>query len=455
MPEQTKKRKPSREEYGNTVKNVLFYLLLLALAFIYSYFFGGTFPYTLLYIMLALPILSLLHLVVVILCFKMSENLNERVFIKGNCATYRIVLHNASPFYIPGITLHLQMEGQSSYRNLKSVRLSLSPFAKRQFLYSLPLHFRGRYQIGIKELVVHDLMGLFHYTFRAYEPKVILVKPRICPIEYKSVPVAKISDGELTYGLREMGNDEIVDIREYAYGDSLRKIHWKLSTKLSKTMVRETRNELDNEVLLILNLSRPDKLDTEYLQKEDCLIEELVSQIHYLLSRNIPIRLCGLSDELFCVRASNMADFENLYQMLSEIKFDQDPGFENEAAYFTEQETLRNLVYLFSIPLTDALLQESCLIRNRGFELELYYLDYINEVDGGAEDTEADREEGLQTFFARYGIGNHRLKPEDLPQISHSGNTFEAGEITGSHHREVKQGDKLFEGEAKLYETGI
>ncbi len=396
------------KESSNTKQNILRYIGVLFCCLTYAYFFGGFFPYTLLYLVLALPVMSLLHLFFVCFFFRISERLNERTFIKGEYASYHLLLQNSSIFFMPYITIRMYMEGQFICKSLKSMRISLPPFASRQFQYDMPLLFRGRYDIGVKSIKINDLLGMFSYTLHPMEKKSILVKPRIVDIMYKDVPVARISEGDLSSGYKESGNDEVMDIRQYVYGDSYRKIHWKLSTKLEKTMVKETRNELDNDVLILLNLQKPEKIDEKALLEEDCLIEEVVSQIHYLIKRNVPVKLCYFKDQSLVLRASTTQEFQAMYQFLSEIKFNQTNNEHEDLDYFTDNEHNSNLVYLFTVVLDGDLMGKTFHIKNKGFDVELFYI----RLKGAEEDEEASKE--LADILIKNNIRVWKLEPSVL-----------------------------------------
>lgn len=395
----------AKKERSNIRRNILRYLGILFACLTYAYFFGGFFPYTLLYLALALPVMSLLHLFIVCFFFKVSERLNERVFVKGESASYKLVLQNSSLFYMPYITIHMYMEGQFICKGLRSMRISLPPLATRQFKYDMPLPFRGKYDIGVKSIKIHDLLGIFSYTIHPLERKTILVKPRILDVVNKDVPVAYITEGDLASGSHENGNDEIMDIRQYVYGDSYRKIHWNLSSKLNKLLIKETRNELDNDALILLNLQKPEKFDEKTLMEEDCLIEEIVTQVNYLLKRNVPVRLCYYKDRPYVLRASSPLGFQDVYQFLAEVKFDQTHNNYDHMEYFVENEHGSNLVYLFSINMNGDLMEKAFSIKNKGFELELFYI----HLKGTEEDDEADKE--LADMLVKNNIHVWKLEP--------------------------------------------
>lgn len=373
-------------------RNIVRYLLLLFGSLVYAYFYGGLFPYTLLYMMLALPVISAIHTAIIRFFFRMSEHVGERTFVKGECATYHLILQNASFLYMPYITVHMQMEGRFILKDLKSVHLSLAPFSSREFRYRMPLYFRGRYDIGVSYIEIQDLLGFVSIRLNPFERKSILVKPRIIEQSNKDTSESRASEGELASGFHEAGNSEIKDIREYAYGDSFRKIHWKLTSKLSKIMVRDTRNELDNAVMMILNLNRSGPMDELSLIKEDCLIEETVSSLYDLLRRNVPVKLCFFKEKPYAFRAASLNEFEGLYEVLSEVKFSGEEDFESICHYFTDTEQNSRLVYIYTVHLDGKMIDAACKIKNRGFDIELYYVDVagIDDEDDQAKNDLAD-----------------------------------------------------------------
>lgn len=395
------------KEKSNKKRNIFRYLLLFFLSLTYAYFYGGFFPYTLLYLVVSFPLLSLLHLVVVYMSLRISERMNERVFVKGECASYNLVIQNSSFLYVPYITVNMFMEGEVICKDLRCLRLSMAPFSTREYNYNLPLIFRGSYDIGVKSIFINDLLGFFTFSIKPYEKKSILVRPRIILNNY-TVPAARISEGEIISGNNKSGNDEIVDIREYIHGDSFRKIHWKLSSKLGKTMVKETRNQLDNDVIIVLNLNSLGDLNEEKLSKEDCLIEEIVAKLNFLIKQNIPVKLCFYNKKPITYRATSPLDFNTIYQVLSEIKFNQKKDFSNVLEYFLDIEQNSNLFFIFSVDLNSDIITKAFQIKSKGFDLELYYLNMaINDEDNKISDDFYD-------VLLKNNIRPYKLEPVNI-----------------------------------------
>lgn len=388
-------------------RNWIRWAILILAALLYTWFYGGFLSFTLLFITLLLPVVSFAALIGNFFFFRIGENLNERIFIKGDSAQYRLLLGNEGFIPIPYLTIVMYLEGRILCNDLKSMQISLAPFAKREFVYEMPLHFRGRYSIGVRSIIFRDFLGMFALRHRPLEQKSILVKPRIRIIAHKKIPAAMVSEGNVLAGLYESGNDEMVDIRAYVPGDSLRKMHWKLTAKTGNPMVRDMRNELDNDILLLLDVGMAPEQNENTLLQEDCLIEEAVSQSQYLLAHGMPARICFWRDEPVILRAATPGDFLKAYELLSEVKFNQDSHFEDVVDNFLDAGTHRSLVYLFTVHLTHGVIEKAIAMRYRGFDTELFY---ITEPDASAAVRNISG--SLQEQMARNGVRIHRLVPE-------------------------------------------
>jgi len=393
----------------NRESNIVRYFAVFLVCLVYAYFFGGFFPFMLLYLSIALPIISLLHLIVIYTQFRVSQQINGRIFIKGTAARYTLLMENPTIFYMPYITVNMLIEGQVLCKDMKRMSLSLPPFANRSFSYELPLYYRGLYNIGVHSIEISDFLGLFSFTVYPPEMKSILVRPRIIDSPYLDIQELKSTEGSRSREHLEAGNDEIVNIRDYTYGDSSRKIHWKLSSKLRKYMVKETKNEQDKDSIFILNLNNQRIPDLNSLMMEDCLIEEIVADINYLLKMNMSLRLCFFKNGPQTVRAVSALDFQNIYNILSEVKFNQDYDFVQALDYFTEGEDHSNLLFIYTVKLDPGMIEKLIKLKNKGFDLQLFFVCY--EGVGFEESKWRD----IADLLTKNEIDAYRLVPSGKP----------------------------------------
>ena len=109
----------------------------------------------------------------------------------------------------------------------------------------------GAYSYKITRLEVYDLFGFFHLTNNINKDNEYIVRP------VPSIPeVMPDLYGFKAKNLRKakQPNTEIYDIREYQTGDPVKSIHWKMSAKKDKLMVKEPLEEYGGHSRILLKL---------------------------------------------------------------------------------------------------------------------------------------------------------------------------------------------------------
>ncbi len=133
--------------------------------------------------------------------------------------------------------------------------LCLNPQPERDMWYSLPWNERdcGYYVISFERILLYDLMGLMGITRKCSGE---IQYPRY-PSFYQFLLHAtknqkNLYDGEF-YDPNKRGHDpsEVFDLRDYQEGDAINSIHWKLSGKLERLIVRESGNPITNETVIL------------------------------------------------------------------------------------------------------------------------------------------------------------------------------------------------------------
>ena len=351
------------------------YLIMLFLSFVYIYFDGGFLPYTLFYIVLLLPVVSLAYLVIVFNTFKYTERLDKREYQKGEVLDYTLCIHNETPFYIAYFTVYMHLEGQMLIKGMRNEHLTLRPFSVQEFKFNVLILYRGRYKVGISHIEIRDFLNLFSFRYIPGETKQIRVFPRILPVEELNIPYFRMSDNEYMSRNRDTGHTEIKDIRDYMYGDSLKKIHWKLSSKFGKWLIKETTASSEKEFWILLDLSRILGDDEEVLKIEDRTVEFLVSVAKVLLNTGFNIKLCFYRNEQICLTYSGNNGFMHLYDLLSLIPFDQVAHFSEILNMFIESIPERQSVLVFSPLIDDKQLDSFHKMAANGHDVTLFYCD--------------------------------------------------------------------------------
>ena len=120
----------------------------------------------------------------------------------------------------------------------------------------------GCLKISVAEAAFEDRFGLFRFLIP--EPAAVTaevtVYPRLNPIQILS---SASSMGSADHGNGEsrpngMDLTSYNGLREYVPGDPVRQIHWKLSVKTDRLLIRETDKETSGDLLLRLENALPE-----------------------------------------------------------------------------------------------------------------------------------------------------------------------------------------------------
>lgn len=304
------------------MKNRVIYggLLIGALYLCYQYQNPVTsmFAYTL----LILPAIALLHLLVIYKSFTYTQEIDKKFITKGESIHFTCTVSNESKFFYPD--LEINFYGHDSIFNayFKRKKVSVPPCCKKDYPFPLVCPYRGYYAVGIKKVYITDFLGLVRVPYNVFNPLYITVYPRIIPLKHFHIERNVMEKSEQMLS-KQIGESAIMsDIRQYAYGDSMRKIHWKLTAKRQELMVKnyDAMSSTGNVILLDLNKGIYDIMTNTII--EDKAIECTVAILYYCLQQEFATQLSYYNQSFIQHSAENMRDFEGLYQILFKIKFD-------------------------------------------------------------------------------------------------------------------------------------
>jgi len=129
--------------------------------------------------------------------------------------------------------------------------------------FSVSSHNCGMLSTSITRLGVVDIFGLYAWKINHTTHGNILVMPELFDMQPEIDPNKKPANDSEEYSMQRPGNDpsETFAIREYVPGDLLKSIHWKLSHKTDRLLVRELGLPINNKILLLIETAVPTEPD--------------------------------------------------------------------------------------------------------------------------------------------------------------------------------------------------
>lgn len=242
----------------------LSYTILFAITLFCAIFYGHTFFVLLTALELCLPAFSY---VLSKYCFdRLEPTLDFKPLVTDKGETAYLTLKIKNPVQIPFASAVTTLSFHSAfYGGMQEENhiLSLRSRFDNPLTFPIILTKSGLYEASLSQLQGYDYLHLFHFKKDLDLHAQIRVFPNTQPIEERHEALYSEGFDEFEESTKS-GNvsSNVTDIREYQPGDRLQKIHWKLSTKIDKLMVKENESTSTNEFFLLMELFQP--------KEEDC-----------------------------------------------------------------------------------------------------------------------------------------------------------------------------------------
>lgn len=386
----------------------LIYLGLFIAALVFTYFYGGKIPYMLLYTILMLPVVSLVYTVVIYLRFKFGQDLDKKFVTKGDKVNFIFSINNEDFFIYPYIKVSFY-GAKTIFENQFQVKnFSLKPFSGKNYAFELQCNYRGNYEIGINSIELEDFFGLFRFTYNVFEPKYVTVYPRIVYLEKFFLKTDYMSESHSILNSRDEDMSTISDVRKYAYGDSMKRIHWKLSAKAQNILVKKFESTSETNTLMLLDLQRNNYSSGENIVIEDKLIETIVAVLYYCLFKWIPVNLVYFSDKLNNIQAKNHLMFNEIFELLAKVKFNESVPVRDLIEIYTNSALKKTNIVIFTSNLDYDLYNQIYKTSNSGYDVSLIYTS--PEKATGITNPEADN---ILKSLPEIGVNSFKINIDD------------------------------------------
>lgn len=211
---------------------------------------------------------------------------------KGRKITGKILLENASAFPVFKALCEVSVKNNlTGEENGILIKLSAFPKSKAEAEFALSSEFCGYITAKIEKIHLLDIFGFLPLAVKNFESA--KGKMTVLPETFEPIIVFKnmlpVPEDSESYSPDKKGYDysETFQIREYAPGDSIKQIHWKLSEKLDKTIVRDASLPVAKNILLFW-----DKTAASAPAETDSMAEVASSVAQSLLKNGYEFCLC-------------------------------------------------------------------------------------------------------------------------------------------------------------------
>ncbi len=232
------------------------YLILLAVSLVFTQALLSKISNLFFWFMLLLPLPCLLYTLIAKHTLTVTMISDTATTEKEQPYTYEFRIDNRSPLAFPFIDARVSIPQSNSVRCTdRSVRLSMAPMSSYHMKNTVRFRFRGTYEIGVRCFYVYDFFRLFCVRVPVENMTTVYVLPR--RIDLEDILAQSVSDSTARTVKSPLVVDrlEVSDIRDYQNGDSLKSIHWKLSSKSETFVVKDYNTGTSNETVVFCDMA--------------------------------------------------------------------------------------------------------------------------------------------------------------------------------------------------------
>lgn len=228
------------------------WLVLEGLFLGFFLYFGSSAALALAIVLLLIPLVSIpVNLILrksLTLSLEASGSLR-----KGEDGSFTVKLRNPSLLPALRVTCEVRVLNQLNRDEMtQRLHTHVFPLRERKSELRIASRYCGRLRISVGKLRLYDCFGLIGLPCRAEAAAHITVQPETFEPLVQLSPNPNSSDESDAYSQERPGFDrtETYQIREYVPGDSPRQIHWKLTGKLDRLVVKDPALPITRNVLV-------------------------------------------------------------------------------------------------------------------------------------------------------------------------------------------------------------
>lgn len=198
---------------------------------------------------------------------------------------------------------------------------SVGARSKGEVAFELEDHFCGTLSVSLEHIKAYDPFGLWAWRFNHIPSGVVCVLPQtFAPrIALQQNLSHNIEADE--YAQERPGTDpsDTFAIREYRPGDSLNRMHWKLTWKFDEMMIREPGLPVQHSFLVLLETTLRPGEESPTPQVLDAKMEIAVSLCQALVDEDISFELAWFDHDEQTLIHKHISDASELSGLLSKL----------------------------------------------------------------------------------------------------------------------------------------
>ena len=236
----------------------------------------------------------------------------------GDYVETELFIRNASPF--PKLFLEVQDMAQLPGQPTGAV-LNMGPYRANVWKAEALLRKRGVYQLGPAQAFAGDLFGIFSFQRSFPGVNEITVYPHTVDVPYFQLSASQGFHPSISRRLTQDITPSVSTIRDYKYGDAMRRIHWVSTMRQAKLMVKEFDGDTRSHAWILLDLHRDVQFGDEIDNTEEMGVTLAASVANKMMNMDVPVGFIAYGDQKYVVSPQRSASaHDDLLRVLAVAK---------------------------------------------------------------------------------------------------------------------------------------
>lgn len=186
---------------------------------------------------------------------RVSLRFEARRCTEGETVNVLLTVHNAWPFAVWGLSLQHGFDREDEAESLPVLALARVPgWSQTEYRWQFKPSCRGEYPLQVPSICTAFPFGLYSGQATVHVERKLLVWPR--RVKLPAMEASAGSRCQSDVSIASGGSQgEVVGTRPYRAGDSLRHVHWSLSAKHDRLVIRERQLARSSKTRIEFDLS--------------------------------------------------------------------------------------------------------------------------------------------------------------------------------------------------------
>ena len=376
----------------------LIFLLALITVLLAALSTGSMFYYVVSVTMAVMLLLSFLSAVITLYSAQIGLQMPTVTVRRTESLPMQISVRHRCPLPVAALYLTLSLPEDSS--TVDELVISPRPFFTTSLKYMLKCPHRGVYQVGVDTLWVSDVFGLFTLRRVIDDRSIVLtVQPNVDEITALDLASGENGPESMARNTDDMASPSAV--RAYVEGDSLKKVHWKLTMRKRELIVRQYEEAARPDTLIMMDCGLMNTTREMALDVEDTMCEVAAAVALSQLRAGFPVRMPLSSKNPMDVSGQSLADFGRFLTALTEVRFDGENPFESVLELETRRLSRSGGAVIITQRMSTQISDMALRMKRNGLKVRLYWI----------SDSQRAEAMGMLMRLSGMGVSVKRVSP--------------------------------------------